>query len=74
MEHRVHIPKECRPTKTGNKIPIKWDGFEIGSGFVSEDGTTVIFRLDDSPVSREIQAKLTSGLVGGLSINPRITK
>lgn len=73
MDLSMNVPEEIRPV-TGDKIKVTWDGFEIGKGFVSEDGTTVIFRLDDSPVSREIQAKLTSGMVGGLSINPRINK
>lgn len=59
---------------TGNRIPVKWDGFEIGAGRVSSDGTMVIISLNDTSVSREIQAKISSGLTDHLSFNPRISK
>lgn len=73
MDVSMSIPEEIRPV-TGDKVKVTWDGFEIGSGFVSSDGHILIMRLDDSQVSREIQAKLTSGLTDHISINPRITK
>lgn len=74
MELSVHIPEESRPKRVGNKVPVKWDGFEIGSGFVSSDGTIVIIRLNDTTVSREIQSKISSGMTDYLSINPRNTE
>lgn len=73
MDLQVNVPEEIRPV-TGDKIEVTWDGFKIGSGFVSSDGHILILRLDDSQVSREIQAKLTSGLTDHISINPRITQ
>lgn len=72
MELSIHIPEESRPIVVGNRIPVTWDGFEIGSGLVSSDGTIVIIRLNDTSVSREIQAKISSGLVSNLSVSPRI--
>lgn len=74
MELSVRIPNERRPTVVGNTIPVTWDGFEIGNGLVSSDGTNVVIRLNDTSVSREIQAKISSGLTDCLSINPRITE
>lgn len=70
----MRIPEESRPTEVGNRIRVTWDGFEIGNGLVSSDGTIVIIRLNDTSVSREIQAKISSGLTDHLSINPSITK
>jgi hypothetical protein len=74
MEFDADLAEDGHPAFSNQKVPITFDGFEIGNGVVSSDGTHVIFSLNDSPVSREIQAKLTSGLVDGMSINPRITK
>lgn len=74
MQLSVHIPEESRPKVVGNKVSVTWDGFEIGEGFVSNDGVLVIIRLNDTLVSREIQSKISSGLTDYLSINPRITK
>lgn len=73
MDLSVHIPEDRRPSVIGNKVLVTWDGFEIGDGLVSSDGVIVIIRLNDTSVSREIQAKISSGLTEYLSINPRIT-
>ena len=74
MELSINIPEECRPKVVGNRIPITLDGIEIGNGLVSSDGTLVIIRLNDTSVSREVQAKISDGFIDHLSINPRITK
>lgn len=74
MRLSVYIPEDSHPKVVGNKVLVTWDGFEIGDGFVSSDGILVIIRLNDTSVSREIQAKISSGLTDYLSINPRITK
>lgn len=58
--------EEANPTK----VPITFDGFEIGSGFVSSDGYVTIIRLNDSYVAQEIQARLRERPVS-ISINPR---
>jgi len=53
------------------KVPVKFDGFEIGDGILSEDGKIVMIKLNDSGVGLEIQSFLQTRSVGSISINPR---
>ena len=55
----------------GRMLPIKHDGFTIGSAFMSPDGKVVFMRLNDSGVSLEVQEKLFGDQTKFLSISPR---
>lgn len=74
MDLSVNVPGEFHHADLGKNIPVTWDGFEIGSCLVSGDGTIGVITLNDTLVSREIQAKLSSGIVEHLSINPRVAE
>lgn len=53
-------------------VPVKFDGFDVGRGYISSDGGVVIFRLNDSPVADEMRERLKSGDLSSISFNPRI--
>lgn len=57
--------------KPYRKVPIKFDGFEIGSAFVSSDGHIIIARIDTSNVGKEIRERLLSDTLDHISISPR---
>jgi hypothetical protein len=57
--------------KPHRKVPIKFDGFTIGSAFVSSDGQIIIARIDTSNVGEEIRERLLSDTLDHISINPR---
>lgn len=52
------------------KVPITFDGFEVGSGFVNSDGYVTVIRLNDSPVAQEIRSRMKAQ-PSSISINPR---
>lgn len=64
----------CEGHIRATKVPVEFDGFKVGSGFVSSNGDVVIFRLNDSPVAQEMRERLKAEDLSKISINPRNTK
>lgn len=56
--------------KTMSKVPVTFDGFEVGDAILSADGKMVMIKLNDSGVGLEIQERLQAA-PGSLSISPR---
>ena len=56
------------------KIPLKFDGFEIGSAHVSCDGRIVLARIDTSNVGQEVIDALLGDSVTHLAIKPRFDR
>lgn len=57
--------------KPHRKVPIKFDGFTIGSAFVSSDGHIIVAQIDASNVSEEVKSRLLADSLDHISINPR---
>lgn len=57
--------------KPHRKVPVKFDGFKIGSAFISSDGRIIIARIDASNVGEEIRERLLSDTLDHISISPR---
>lgn len=55
------------------KVPVTFDGFEVGQGFLSSDGHILLVRLNDSPVANEVRSRMKSD-PERISINPRNTQ
>lgn len=55
----------------GRTLPLKFDGFEIGTAVISKDGKTLTAELNDTNVSKEIQKKFLDASVSHFSIKPR---
>lgn len=51
-------------------VPLKFDGFDIGTAVLTESGTVITAKLNSSIVGQEIREILMCGMVDGLSIHP----
>lgn len=53
------------------KVPITFDGFVVGEGFLSSDGRVAVIRLNESNVAQEVRERMRKR-PGSIAINPRI--
>lgn len=51
-------------------VPLKFEGFDIGTAVVTEGGTVFTAKLNSSAVGKELQDIIMCGMVDGFSIRP----
>jgi hypothetical protein len=53
------------------KVPVTFDGFEIGDAILSKDGQVVMIKLNDTPVGMEFRETLCALRGGSVSIRTK---
>jgi hypothetical protein len=54
-----------------NKVPVTFDGFEIGDAILSKDGKIVMIQFNDTPVGMEFRESLRVLRGGSVSIRTK---
>ena len=74
-EHDILPPEvlaDALKRAEGKEVPLKFDGFEIGTALILSEGHFVA-KFNDSDVSSEVRSRIFGNDVKSLSISPRIS-